>query len=144
MKNLYAPNTANYPRLKTDTFFADYGNVYRYDGEIGKYARFIEAFQLLNPTLWKRFVDQFRLQPDAADRGWRGEYWGKMMRGACFAYSCTRNPELYQTLTDTVWDMLITTAKELSKTKQLRWNISKRHMTTVILVPMQLICSTMS
>jgi len=106
MRNIYAPGTANYPRLKTDTFFADYANGYKYDGVVEKCFSFVQEFQLLNPTLWKRFADQFRLQPDAPDRGWRGEYWGKMMRGACFVYACTRNRELYEILNATVRDML--------------------------------------
>ena len=105
MRQLYQSNTANYPRLKTDTFFADYANSYQYDGVIGWFSRFIEEFQLLDPVHWKRFVDQFRIHSDT-EKGWRGEYWGKMMRGACFVYSATRNPELYRILTATVRDML--------------------------------------
>ena len=30
--NLYAKNTANFPRLGTDCFFADYENTYKYAG----------------------------------------------------------------------------------------------------------------
>jgi len=105
MRQLYQETTANYPRLKTDTFFADYANKYQYDGVIGWFSRFIEEFQLLDPVHWKRFVDQFRIHSDT-EKGWRGEYWGKMMRGACFVYSSTRNPELYRVLTATVRDML--------------------------------------
>ena len=105
MRKLYQPNTANFPRLKTDTFFADYANQYQYNGVIGWFSRFIEEFQLLDPVHWKRFVDQFRIHSDT-EKGWRGEYWGKMMRGACFVYASTRNPELYRVLNDTVRDML--------------------------------------
>ena len=32
--NIYIQKTANFPRLKTDSFFADYDNVYRYNGFI--------------------------------------------------------------------------------------------------------------
>jgi len=60
---------------------------------------------MLNPELWFRFVQQFRSHTDT-DNGWRGEYWGKMMRGACFVYSYTRNNELYDILTKTVRDMI--------------------------------------
>ena len=38
--------------------------------------------------------------------GWRGEYWGKMMRVACFVYSYSKDEKLYEILTDTVIDML--------------------------------------
>ncbi len=105
MRELYLPNTANYPRLGTDKFFADYSNTYDFMGYMDTAIRYIEDFQLLKPELWRRFVQQFREDADF-DAGWRGEYWGKMMRGACFTYSYTKNPELYSVLTQTVKDML--------------------------------------
>ena len=105
MKQLYAEKTANYPRLKTDTFFADYNNRYNYVGYADKALRYIEAFQLTTPELWRRFVEQFRHDADY-EAGWRGEYWGKMMRGACFTYSYTQNKALYDCLTQTVIDMI--------------------------------------
>lgn len=107
MKQIYQSNTANYPRLETDTFFADYENVSQYNGFVDHAIRYIEDFQLMNRELWKRFVQQFREDSDF-DGGWRGEYWGKMMRGACFTYSYTKNPQLYQILADTVCDMMDT------------------------------------
>ena len=63
---------------------------------------FIEAVAL---SLWERFVQQFKEDSDY-DAGWRCEYWGKMMRGACFVYSYSQNPRLYEVLTDTVKDLL--------------------------------------
>ena len=105
MSALYAPNTANYPRLRTDACWADYENRYDYTGFVDHNIRYIEDFQLLNPTLWRRFVEQFRHDADF-DAGWKGEYWGKMMRGACFTYSYTRNPQLYTVLAQTVSDMI--------------------------------------
>ncbi len=102
----YTPMTANYPRLKTDTFFVDYENTYRYTGAADEIIRYIEDFQLLRPELWARFVRQFQTDADDIDHGWRGEYWGKMMRGACFTYSYTKNPELYNILAATVRDMM--------------------------------------
>ncbi len=78
---------------------------FRFEGIFDSTVRFIEETQLLRTDLWKRFVRQFREDADA-DGGWRGEYWGKMMRGACFVYSCTEDPELYGVLTATVEDML--------------------------------------
>lgn len=106
MSELYSKNSANYPRLKTDKFFADYNNRYNYGGFINEAMRYIEAFQLLKPELWRRFVQQFRENADGGDAGWRGEYWGKMMRGACFVYSYTQNAKLYEILTNTVFDMM--------------------------------------
>ena len=106
MRKLYKDNTANYPRLKTDKFFVDYENSYQFNGFIDETIKYIEDFQLLRPELWQRFVYQFRSDADA-DGGWRGEYWGKMMRGACFTYSYTKNKALYDVLTATVKDMIL-------------------------------------
>ncbi len=97
--------TANFPRMKTDCFFADYENTYEYDGFMDKAFTFVEDFQLLKPELWKRFVQQFREDADY-DAGWRGEYWGKMMRGACFVYSYSKNEKLYELLAQTISDMI--------------------------------------
>lgn len=105
MRELYEKNTANYPRLKTDRFFADYGNECKFIGFIDKAIKYIEDFQLLRGDLWRRFVQQFREDADF-DGGWRGEYWGKMMRGACFTYSYTKNPKLYEEIVKTVSDMM--------------------------------------
>lgn len=106
MRKLYEKNTANYPRLKTDRFLVDYDNVVSYEGFVDKSIRYIEDFQLLSGDLWSRFVQQFKEEDADYEAGWRGEYWGKMMRGACFTYSYTKNPELYQALTRTVIDMM--------------------------------------
>ncbi len=106
MQNLYENNSANSPRLKTDRFFVNYDNKYVYNGFMNEAFNFVEKAQLLSPSLWRRFVAQFKSDADSADCGWRGEYWGKMMRGACFVYSYTRSEELYATLAETVSDML--------------------------------------
>ena len=75
-------------------------------GVIDDAVKFIEKNQLTDAALWKKFVDQFRIQPDAENHAWRGEYWGKMMRGGALVYSYTKSEELYNTLTETVKDML--------------------------------------
>ncbi len=77
-----------------------------FGGIIGKTACFIENFQLLDTDNWARFVEQFRVCTDSDNKGWRGEYWGKMMRGAAFTYSLTKSPELYHVMTETVRDIL--------------------------------------
>ena len=105
MRELYESNSANYPRLATDIFFADYDNSSKYEGFIQKTFEFVEESQLLRTDLWKRFVQQFKEDADY-EGGWRGEYWGKMMRGACFVYSYSQNPKLYQVLVDTIEDMM--------------------------------------
>lgn len=106
MNNLYSANNANFPRLKTDVFFADYSNVYSYTGCVDDALNFAQNTQLNDTRLWERFVKQFRENADDFDAGWRGEYWGKMMRGACFVYSYTKSETLYKILNKTVGDMI--------------------------------------
>ena len=64
-KSFYEENTANYPRLKTDSFFADYDNTYKYNGFIDKAFNFIEDFQLLKPELWR--ITSFSAQPTTSE-----------------------------------------------------------------------------
>ena len=83
------------------------GNHCKFHGVINRSIQYIEEFQLLRIDLWKRFVQQFKEDADY-DAGWRGEYWGKMMRGACFVYAYSEDETLYQVLKDSVVDMLST------------------------------------
>ena len=83
------------------------GNYCKFHGVIDRSIQYIEEFQLLRIDLWKRFVQQFKEDADY-DAGWRGEYWGKMMRGACFVYAYSEDETLYQVLKDSVVDMLST------------------------------------
>ncbi len=76
-----------------------------YFGTLSEVFDFVSRAQLLRPDLWRRFVDQFRTPADA-DEGWRGEYWGKMMRGACLVYAYSRDEQLYVLLSDTVREMI--------------------------------------
>ena len=77
-----------------------------YHGAADTAARFLVKEQAKNRTLWKKFVNQFREQLDGTNRGWRGEYWGKTMRGAVMLYEYTQDTELYSILTESVRDML--------------------------------------
>ena len=78
----------------------------RFQGVADKAARFLQKEQLCDAVTWARFVDLYRSQPDGENQGWRGEYWGKMMRGAVLVYEYTRDPELYEILTESVRDMM--------------------------------------
>ena len=69
-------------------------------------ALFLQNEQLKDAALWKKFVDIYRIKPDADNQGWRGEFWGKMMRGGVLVYEYTRDEELYRVLTDSVNDMM--------------------------------------
>jgi len=104
--NLYLHNPVNAKRVCTDTLFSDPDTVCKFEGLIDRTMRFITDFQLTDPVHWARFVNQFRVHSDSKNLGWKGEYWGKMMRGAAFVYSCTRDEKLYKALYETVSDML--------------------------------------
>ena len=90
--------------------------VYSFDGSIsmrlcGVFAdsvKFIERNQLCEVELWKKFVDQYRIQIDADPGLWRCEYWGKMMRGACMILSYTKNEGIYRVIEASIRDMLTT------------------------------------
>ena len=71
-------------------------------------AEFLQKEQLKDRALWKKFVDVFRTRPDGPDHAWRGEFWGKMLRGGALTYEYTKDSELYDVLTETVRDMLTT------------------------------------
>lgn len=74
-----------------------------YAGRINDYV--IES-QFLDENLWKLTVNQFRLHPDTDNNGWRGEFWGKLMRSASLTYRATKNEKLYEAITESVLDML--------------------------------------
>ena len=95
-------------REKTDRLFPFAAGSFDYRGPLDSAIRFIEDTQLLDRSLWEKFVRVFTEQPkpDTADKGWRGEYWGKMMRGGCITYQYTQDPALYKALTAAVELML--------------------------------------
>ncbi len=106
--NQYQEHTANFKRLETDALLIDFDQRAEFEGCIEKAFQFVHDEQLMNRTLWKRFVQQFRDGLDSEKGAWRGEYWGKMMRGACFVYAYTRDDALYRLLTETMEDILTT------------------------------------
>lgn len=62
--------------------------------------RYVERIQLKDRDIWEMVTEQFEDNVDDEDNGWRGEYWGKLMRGACVVYEYTRDKELYAILKD--------------------------------------------
>lgn len=105
MRKLYDDNTVNSYRLKTDVMFTDADMRCEFSGIVDWMYKFTTEKQLMDAKLWARFVEQFRSKGDI-NGGWRGEYWGKMMRGAAWVYSYTRDEKLYKVLSDSVEDML--------------------------------------
>ena len=93
-------------RGATDKLFELPGGSFAYTGTYDSAVRFVSAHQSKNKLLWETFVEQFRLQPDGESGGWNGEFWGKMMRGACRVYSYTKDAELYAILEGSVLDLL--------------------------------------
>ncbi|MBQ9114066.1 MAG: glycoside hydrolase family 127 protein [Clostridia bacterium] len=88
-------------------------------------ALFILQKQLKDKTLWRKFVNVFYEKADIVDNGWRGEYFGKMMRGACLTYRYLPDEELYDVLCQTVYDLLQTQDEEgriTTYTKEAEFN----------------------
>ena len=76
-------------------------------GILAQAREFVAGCDMRNRAQWAIFVEQFRTQPDGGG-SWRGEYWGKMMRGATLTYRSTRDEVLYDILTESVRDLLTT------------------------------------
>ncbi|MBO5945907.1 MAG: glycoside hydrolase family 127 protein [Clostridia bacterium] len=95
------------PRIKTDALFELAPGSFRYDGVYDSVAKFVERHQSKNSKLWRTFVNQFRNPVDfGSGGGWSGEFWGKMMRGACWIYKYTTDEELYTILEDSVRELI--------------------------------------
>lgn len=79
-----------------------------YTGSAQSAVRFLTEETYYDRELWAKFVDQFRLRDDSRNEAWRGEYWGKAMRGAAMVYRYSQDDKLYAVLTETVKDLLST------------------------------------
>ncbi len=87
----------------------------RFHGQMREVLSFISDTQLKDREMWDRFIEPYRTHADEGTRGgWRCEYWGKMMRGAAFVYSCTGDEELYRVLLEAV-EGLLKTQDELGR-----------------------------
>ena len=80
----------------------------KYESAVDAHAQFILNKQLKDKELWEKFVQVYVERPDFCDYGWRGEYFGKMMRGACLTYTYAPDEQLYEILYKTVSDLLDT------------------------------------
>ena len=82
-------------------------NVYIKDyGFMNTTVDFVLKNQLKNREVWKKTVEVFYTREDTEHARWRGEYFGKQMRGAVLVYKYSKDDELYDILTDTATDML--------------------------------------
>lgn len=84
-------------RAEQDRFFTPDAGAARWSGVVGNALDWVTEFQLTDELLWERLESQFTTDMDD-DGSWRGEFWGKMMRGASFVYAATGNEELYDLL----------------------------------------------
>lgn len=75
-------------------------------GVMQETVRFILCNQIKDRTLWHKFNEVFTTREDTEEGRWRGEYFGKQMRGAALIYEYTQDEELYEILTETVLDLL--------------------------------------
>lgn len=106
IREYYIENKQFGARYDTDAQLVDVTSGRKYNGIMDRQARFVEENQLLNEENWSLFVHQFKSASDDHDNGWRGEYFGKMMRGACMTYQYTKSEKLYDLLSQVVEEML--------------------------------------
>ena len=59
---------------------------------------FVAETQLKNRERWEKLVEPFITKEDS-DGFWRGEFFGKEMRGAALIYQFTKDEKLYEILT---------------------------------------------
>ncbi|MBR6790161.1 MAG: glycoside hydrolase family 127 protein [Oscillospiraceae bacterium] len=91
--------------IKNKLSYLDFGSA-AYTGTADDYVRFTMSHQLMDADTWKNFVRVFTEDSDDENQGWRCEYWGKMMRGACLTYMYNKDKRLYAVLEQTVRDLL--------------------------------------
>lgn len=76
------------------------------EGVMIDYVRLVMQKQLYDVCEWEHFVDAFRDRKDVEDGFWRGEFFGKQMRGAVLVYQVTGDEKLYEIMTATVERLL--------------------------------------
>ena len=97
----------NTREVVSDKFYSLNPGCYNWQGKFLDTLKLITEKQLYDVSLWKLFTNQFSRNSDDEDNGWRCEFWGKMMRGACLIYNATNDKKLYSILVDTVEDLII-------------------------------------
>lgn len=75
------------------------GNSLNINGKMDQVVRFVTDNQLMDKKIWRAYIDVFSTLEDSNDLWWRGEFWGKQMRGACITYMYTQDEKLYEVLT---------------------------------------------
>ena len=83
-----------------------FGNLIKCDGILDGAVKFVLENQLKNRELWQKFAEVFSTRDDTEFGRWRGEYFGKQMRGAVIVYEYLQDEELYEIMTETVKALL--------------------------------------
>ena len=78
------------------------------NGIMNDAVQFVIDNQLKRRETWQNAVEVYGTRVDCLDGRWRGEYFGKQMRGAALICEYTKDEELHEILTDTVKAMLTT------------------------------------
>ncbi|MBE7084437.1 MAG: hypothetical protein E7368_00095 [Clostridiales bacterium] len=91
---------------KNDVFACVDGKM-TFDGYIKELEKYLVENHVTKQNVWELFVKQFRDKTDT-DWRWRGEYWGKAMRGAAMLYKATKDPAIYDAMKATIEDLLST------------------------------------
>ena len=78
----------------------------KYGNQFQKHVDFLVEMQMLDQDFWKLLVLQFCNYTDVETLSWKGEYWGKLMRGASMIEDCASNKKLYGVLENTVRELL--------------------------------------
>lgn len=74
-------------------------------GYPGSLVRLVEEKEFLDESKYHLFASQFDLRSDASG-SWRGEYWGKFVRGACTCYRYLPSQKLYRCIENSVLEMV--------------------------------------
>ena len=82
------------------------GNLIKCNGVMDSAVKFVLDTQLKNRELWQKFAEVFTTRDDTEFGRWRGEYFGKQMRGAVIVYEYLKDDELYDIMTETVKSLL--------------------------------------
>ncbi|MBR2647183.1 MAG: glycoside hydrolase family 127 protein [Clostridia bacterium] len=75
-------------------------------GLMSKAIRFVIENQMKDRVTWGKNTEVFTTREDSDEARWRGEFFGKQMRGAALVYTLTKDEELYDILTETVLSLL--------------------------------------
>lgn len=76
------------------------------NGIMDEAVHFVKDNHLKDRIKWQKTVEVFETREDSLDEFWRGEFFGKQMRGAVLIYEYSKDEELFEILTDTVKDLL--------------------------------------